>query len=157
MNRFTQVEACGTTRITSCSSTQYSRKRAGIDALVRGSSTRFFSSQDLDWNGVCLEFHDASPTERSEASSADHFITLFTNHRARGENEISPGRFAPYSYSPGTINVFPAGWIPACRPVTHTKMIICSIDPSLVSELAPNPTYRTKQNSVAEQISAIAL
>jgi hypothetical protein len=94
------------------------RKRAGIDALVRGSSTRFFSSQDLDWNGVCLEFHDASPTERSEASSADHVIALFTNHRARGESEISPGRFAPYSYSPGAINVFPAGSIPACRPVT---------------------------------------
>ena len=109
MNRFTQVEACGTTRITSCSSRQYDRKRAGIDALVRGSSTRFFSSQDLDWYGVCLEFHDASPTERSEASSADHVIALFTNHRARGESEISPGRFAPYSYSPGAINVFPAG------------------------------------------------
>ena len=136
MNRFTQVEACETTRITSCSSRQYDRKRAGIDALVRGSSTRFFSSQDLDWNGVCLEFHDASPTERSEASSADHVIALFTNHRARGESEISPGRFAPYSYSPGVINVFPAGSIPACRPVTHTKMIICSIDPSLVSELS---------------------
>lgn len=30
--------------------------------MVRGSSTRFFSSQDLDCYGVCLEFHDASPT-----------------------------------------------------------------------------------------------
>jgi AraC family transcriptional regulator len=136
MNSFTQVGAYGTTCNTSCSSRQYNRKRAGIDALVRGSSTRFFSSQDLDWNGVCLEFHDASPTERSAASSADHVIALFTNHRARGESEISPGRFAPYSYSPGAINVFPAGSIPACRPVTHTKMIICSIDPSLVSELS---------------------
>jgi protein-tyrosine-phosphatase len=100
MKRFPQVEACGTTRITSCSSRQYNRKRAGIDALVRGSSTRSFSSQALDWYGVCLEFHDASPTERSEASSADHVIALFTNHRARGESEISSGRFAPYSYSP---------------------------------------------------------
>jgi hypothetical protein len=136
MNRFTQVEAYGTSCITSCSSRQYNRKRAGIDALVRGSSTRFFSSQDLDWNGVCLEFHDASPTERSESLSADHVIALFTNHRARGESEISPGRFAPYSYSPGTINVFPAGSIPACRPATHTKMIVCSLDPSLLSELS---------------------
>jgi hypothetical protein len=75
MNRLTQVEACGTACITSCSSRQYNRKCAGIDALVRGSSTRFFSSQDLDWNGVCLEFHDASPTERSEASSADHVMS----------------------------------------------------------------------------------
>jgi hypothetical protein len=39
----------------------------------------------------------------------DHVIALFTNHRARGESEISPGRFAPYSYSPGAINVFPPG------------------------------------------------
>jgi hypothetical protein len=52
------LQVCGTTHITSCSSRQYNRKRAGIDALVRGSSTRFFSSQDLGWNGVCLEFHD---------------------------------------------------------------------------------------------------
>jgi hypothetical protein len=37
---------------------------------------------------------------------------------------------------PVAINVFPAGSIPACRPVTYTKMIICSIDPSLVSELS---------------------
>ena len=118
MNRFTQVEASGTTRITSCSSRQDDRKRAGIDALVRGSSTPLVSSQDLDWNGVCLEFHDASPTERPEALSAYHFIMLFTNHQARGEKEISPGRFAPYSYSPGAINVFLAGSIPACRPVT---------------------------------------
>jgi AraC family transcriptional regulator len=144
MNSFTQVGAYGTTCNTSCSSRQYNRKRAGIDALVRGSSTRFFSSQDLDWNGVCLEFHDASPTERSAASSADHVIALFTNHRARGESEISPGRFAPYSYSPGAINVFPAGSIPACRPVTHTKMIICSIDPSLVSELSAESDLRHK-------------
>ena len=112
MNRFTQVEAYGTTCITSCSSRQYNRKRAGIDALVRGSSTRFFSSQDLDWNGVCLEFHDASPTERSESLSADHVIALFTNHRARGESEISSGRFAPYSYSPGPSTYFLPGGFP---------------------------------------------
>src|SRR5260370_14214497 len=78
----------------------------------------------------------ASRPGTSQASSADHVIALFTNQRARGESEIEPGRFAPYSYSPGAINVFPAGSIPACRPVTHTKMIICSIDPSLVTELS---------------------
>src|SRR5258705_2770605 len=101
MNRFTQVEACETTRITSCSSRQYDRKRAGIDALVRGSSTRFFSSQDLDWYGVCLEFLNTSPTERTEASSADIVIALFTNHRAPGETETWPGRLGPSPYSPG--------------------------------------------------------
>jgi hypothetical protein len=96
MNRFTQVEACGTTRITSCSSRQYNRKRAGIDALVRGSSTRSFSSQALDWYGVCLEFHDASPTERSEASSADHVTALFTNHRAlEGRVRSRPAALLP--------------------------------------------------------------
>src|SRR5260370_5201147 len=96
---------------------------------------------------------DANQTEGVETASADHVIALFTNHRARGESEISPGRFAPYSYSPGVINVFPAGSIPACRPVTHTKMIICSIEPSLVTALSaesdpPNKTEFSRRTNL---------
>jgi AraC family transcriptional regulator len=65
-----------------------------------------------------------------------HYIAaLFTDHVSRGESAISQRRFAPYSYHPGAINLFPAGPIPACRPSTCTKMIVCALDTVLVEEV----------------------
>jgi AraC family transcriptional regulator len=112
-----------------------SRVRSGIDALIRGSSKRLVSSQRLEWQGIRLELHHASPAERAESISADHLIAVITNHVARGESLISAGRFRPYSYFPGTINLFPVGPIPACRPSTDTKMIICALDPNFLTHI----------------------
>lgn len=108
---------------------------SGIGALVRGSSTRLIASNGLEWVGISLELHDASPVERCESVSADHLVSVVVDHPSSGETSLSPGRFAPYIYHPGAINLFPAGPIPACRPITRTKMIICALDPALVREI----------------------
>ena len=108
----------------------------GIDALVRGSSTRLISSLRLEWQSVCVECHDAFPAERAESISGDHVAALFTDRVSRGESSIAAGRFAPYSYRPGTINLFPAGPIPACRPSTNTRMIICALDPTFLNKVS---------------------
>jgi AraC family transcriptional regulator len=108
---------------------------SGIGALVRGSSTRLIASSGLEWTGISLELHDASPVERYESVSADHLISVFVDHPSSGETSLSSGRFVPYIYHPGAINLFPAGPIPACRPFTKTKMIICALDPGLVRDV----------------------
>lgn len=108
---------------------------SGINAMMRGLSTRLISSRGLGWGSVCLEVHRAFPAERKESKSDYHLIALITNHVAAGENSVSRGCFLPYSYSPGAINLYPAGLIPACRAFTETKMIVCAIDPMFVNEV----------------------
>lgn len=108
---------------------------SGISALVRGSSTRLIASSGLEWAGISLELHDAFPGERYESVSADHLVSVVVDHTSSGETSLSSGRFVPYAYHPGTINLFPVGPIPACRPFTKTKMIICALDPALVRDV----------------------
>ena len=108
---------------------------SGISALVRGSSTRLIASSGLEWAGISLELHDASPVERNESVSSDHLISVIVDHPSTGETSLSSGRFVPYIYHPGAINLLPAGPIPACRPFTKTKMIICALDPGLVRDV----------------------
>jgi AraC family transcriptional regulator len=104
----------------------------GINAFVRGPSTRLLSSRRLGWGGVCLEQHVAAPVEQEESTSTHHLIVLLTNHVSRGESSLAQRRFAPYSYSPGAIHLLPAGPIGACRPSTDTTMMLCALDPKFV-------------------------
>jgi AraC family transcriptional regulator len=107
----------------------------GINAFVRGPSTRLLSSRRLGWRGVCLEQHVASPVEQEESVSTYHLIALLTNHVSRGESSLAQRRFAPYSYSPGAIHLLPAGPVEACRPSTETTMMICALDPEFVNDV----------------------
>jgi AraC family transcriptional regulator len=107
----------------------------GINSLVRRSSNRLISSRGLGWKGVSLELHNASPADRNDSLSADHLIALFTDHVSRGESSVWRGRFVPYSHHSAAIHLFPAGSIPACRPFTPTKMIVCALDPAFVGEV----------------------
>jgi AraC family transcriptional regulator len=115
--------------------TQRSPALAAIDAYVRGFSTQLCSSSKLQWDGVYLEHHRKFTAERSESVSPHHLIALFTSHVSRGEREVAKGRRLPYSCPPGTINLFPAGPIGACRPTHDCSMIVCAIDPKLVEEV----------------------
>jgi AraC family transcriptional regulator len=108
----------------------------GINAFVRGPSTRLLSSRRLGWRGVCLEQHIAAPVEQEESTSTHHLIVLLTNHVSRGESSLAQRRFAPYSYSPGAIHLLPAGPIVACRPSTDTTMMLCALDPKFVDDVA---------------------
>jgi AraC family transcriptional regulator len=107
---------------------------AGIDAFMRGPSTRLCSSSRLGWDGIDLEHHRALPLERNESVSAHHTIALFTD-QARGESAAPSSRYLPYSFLPGEINLLPAGPLDACRPFTDTVMIVCALDPKLVTEV----------------------
>jgi AraC family transcriptional regulator len=115
--------------------TQSAPSLAAIDAYVRGSSTRLFSSNKLGWDGVHLEHHKKHTAERGESVSPQHVIALFTSHVSRGESATPKGRRLPYSFPPGTINLFPAGPIGACRPTHDTSMIVCVLDPELVLQV----------------------
>jgi AraC family transcriptional regulator len=108
----------------------------GINAFVRGPSTRLLSSRRLGWRGVCLEQHVAAPVEQEESTSTHHLIVLLTSHVSRGESSLAQRRFAPYSYSPGAIHLLPAGPIVACRPSTDTTMMLCALDPKFVDDVA---------------------
>jgi AraC family transcriptional regulator len=108
---------------------------AAINAFVRGSSVQLCSSRNLGWDGVYLEQHRALPVERNDSESPHHLIVLFTSHISRGETSVAKARFAPYSFSPGTIKLYSAGPIGACRPITDTTTIVCALDPKLVAEV----------------------
>src|SRR5215469_17931964 len=106
-----------------------------INSFVRGSSLQLCASDGLGWGGVYLEHHRALPVERSDSVSPHHLVVLFTSHVSRGETSVAQARFVPYSFSPGTIRLYPAGPIGACRPVTDTTTILCALDPKLVAEV----------------------
>ena len=108
---------------------------SAINAFVRGSSIQLCSSKNLGWEGVHLEHHRALPVERDDSISPQHLVVLFTSHVSRGETSVAQARFVPYSFSPGTIKLYSAGWIGACRPVTDTTTILCALDPKLVAEV----------------------
>jgi AraC family transcriptional regulator len=131
-----RTESRATAQVASTSADSKADPLTGINSLIRGSSVRLISSSGLGWGGVLLELHDASPAVRSDSLSADHIVALFTDHVSRGETAISPSRFVPYSYQPGAINLFPVGPIPACRPITSTKMIVCALNAALVEDVA---------------------
>jgi AraC family transcriptional regulator len=108
---------------------------AAINAFVRGSSARLFSSNKLGWDGVCLEHHRAFPGERNDSVSTHHLVALFTSHVSRGEVSAEHARFVPYSLSPGDIKLFSEGPIGACKTFTDNTMILCALDPRLVAEV----------------------
>lgn len=109
--------------------------RTGITSFIRGSSSRVITSSGLEWEGVSLELHNASPAERNDSIAADHLIALLTGHVWRGETAVSQGRFVPYSYYAGAVHLLPAGPIPACRTFTPVKVIVCALDPAFVREV----------------------
>jgi len=115
--------------------TQSTLALAAINAFVRGSSARLCSSSKLGWDGVCLEHHRAFPVERNDSVSPHHLVVLFTSHVSRGQTSVAKARFVPYSFPPGTIRLYSAGPIGACRPFTDTTTILCSLDPKLVAEV----------------------
>ena len=57
---------------------------AAINAFLRGSSTRLYSSNKLGWDGVCLEHHRAFAGKRNDSVSPHHLVVLFTT-LSRGE------------------------------------------------------------------------
>ena len=115
--------------------TQSTLALTAINAFVRGSSARLCSSSKLGWDGVCLEHHRAFPVERNDSVSPHHLVVLFTSHVSRGETSVAKARFVPYSFLPGTIRLYSAGPIGACRPFTDTTTILCALDPKLVAEV----------------------
>jgi AraC family transcriptional regulator len=108
---------------------------AAINAFVREPSTRLYSSGRLGWGGIHLEHHRCFQVERSGSLSPHHVIAVFTSHVSRGEICASRGHYVPYVYSPGEIKMYPAGPIGAVRPFTDTTMIVCALDPALVTEI----------------------
>jgi len=115
--------------------TQSTLALAAINAFVRGSSARLCSTIKLGWDGVCLEHHRAFPVERNDSVAPHHLVVLFTSHISRGETSLAKARFVPYSFPPGTIKLYSAGPIGACRPSTDTTTILCALDPKLVAEV----------------------
>lgn len=107
---------------------------SAIRAFVRGPSIRLCSSSALGWNLVHLEHHRADAVERNESVSVHHTIALFTSH-SRGEKAATTTSYVPYSFFPGAINLLPAGPLEACRSFNETTMIVCALDPRLVTDV----------------------
>ena len=134
---------------------------AAIDAYVRGFSKLLCTSNKLGWDGVHLEHHTKFTAERGESVSPQHVIALFTDNVSRGETVTAKGSRLPYSFSPGAINLFPAGPISACRPTLNSTMIVCALNPELVADVgeelgAPcNGEFRAIKNFRDQSLAGI--
>lgn len=106
-----------------------------VNALLSEFTTRLVSGERPGSESIHIEHHKASPYEKAPSTSANHLIALFQNHVARGESAVVPGHFVPFSYFPGTLNLYAQGPIPACRSFGDLTVIVCAIDPGFVSEV----------------------
>jgi AraC family transcriptional regulator len=107
-----------------------------INSYIPGRSTILISSCDLGWKEISLELHAVLPGESEGSLSADHLIALFIDHVARVEMSGSSGHFVPNHVHPGSINLFPAGPVPAYRLFTPAKVILCALAADFINEIS---------------------
>jgi AraC family transcriptional regulator len=120
-------------------------KTPECEAFLRGPSSRWVSSQELNWKGFVIERHSVEPDERPESISEGYILGLWCN-TGIGEHPNGRGGHVPYTKHPGTITFAPPGIVPAVRQRNRFEIILCALEPAFVScvedELNQRPTTR---------------
>jgi hypothetical protein len=79
-------------------------KTPECEAFLRGPSSRWVSSQELNWKGFVIERHSVEPDERPESISEGYILGLWCN-TGIGEHPNGRGGHVPYTKHPGTITL----------------------------------------------------
>jgi AraC family transcriptional regulator len=95
------------------------------------------SSTGPAWKGLIVERYQAPPCELPDLPIAHHIVELACQqHVSLGECSDWRGHLRPFSWYPGTCNLFPAGVRPRVRNFTQTNMIVCGLDPEFAEEVS---------------------
>ncbi len=117
------------------SSLETVESRPGLICLPCG-SRRLSSSFHLGWEGLVVEGHYAYAHEAQESYFDSYVLEVASGNRvAYGERALGRERFKPYAKPPGALNFYADGVRPAIHPTTTTDLIVCSFDPSFVTEV----------------------
>ena len=93
-------------------------KIASIRRFIRGDSQVLLTSKDLNWAGLAIEQHRASPGERAESAIDHHLLILAQGPSpARVDRASEGGGLIQQIVRPGDLCMHPQGAIPPIRPV----------------------------------------
>jgi hypothetical protein len=110
---------------------------ATIRRFLRGDSSMDFSSGTLSWPDLLIEQHRAPPGERHKTIIDRPVLILWQGDSVSSGECIGPrGNYIPYEKTPGTLTLFADGQIPPVHPFTYMDMLVCAINPALLSSVA---------------------
>jgi AraC family transcriptional regulator len=122
--------------------------RLDLDLLPRGPSIRGVTSQGLGWTDCILEEQNVEPGEREASVSPYVSLLMWCSANGSGEVNTDGSRFVRYDKRPGAFCLYPAGPVPAIRPFTYSRFLVCAIGPKLVEtvelELDRRPTEKMR-------------
>jgi len=106
-------------------------------SIVRGQSKRLASSLDLGWKGFGVEHHLVPRGPKEEIPTNLHVIAIAAGKQVSyGQRANARGRFQSYVKEPQSVEIFPAGVLPAISPVTDTELIVCAFERNFVQSIA---------------------
>lgn len=105
---------------------------SSIDACVRGASVRRSSSSGLGWESIAVEHHLIDSSEKPQAAISHQIVSLASGLKVSSGEFVRNGRRLRYAKTPGAINLYSEGVVPAVYPSTQIDMILCALDPVFV-------------------------
>lgn len=106
-------------------------------SIVRGQSRRLVSSLDLGWKGFGVEHHLVPRGPKEEIATDLHVLAIAAGkHASYGQRANARGRFQSYVKEPQSVEIYPAGVLPAISPVTDTELIVCAFEKNFVASIA---------------------
>ena len=100
------------------------------------------TSKDGIARGVAIEPYSGAPGNCFNATSDKHFLTMCSKHPSRFEISHCGNRSVSYIKQPGSLSLVPAGVCPAMRAETDFALVMCALDPELVSALDSELEHR---------------
>ena len=91
------------------------------------------ASTDSMANGVAIELYRGAPGDGPENMSDKHIFTMGSKRPSRFELGRSVNRKISYVKQPGSLSLVPAGMCPGMRAETEFDLVVCALDPALVS------------------------
>jgi AraC family transcriptional regulator len=101
-----------------------------VSAFLRGLSAQPAVKDDSNRSVLAIGGHSGQKGDLVEFSQTRHYLATTENHTARWHD----GRRL-YAKQPGTFSFVPAAVVPQMQAETPYKVLVCVIDPSLLSAL----------------------
>jgi AraC family transcriptional regulator len=93
------------------------------------------ASTDAIANGVSIELYRGVQGDGPENTSDKHILTMGSKRPSRFELGRNVNHKVSYVKQPGSLSLVPAGMCPGMRAETEFDLLVCALDPALVSTL----------------------
>jgi hypothetical protein len=103
-----------------------------IDTLIRGSTIKGRSSQDLKWGEIAVERRVIEPHFRKEETLGPHYLLLWGDKPTLVDRAYRGRHFTRLVKQPGTLSMGTAGILPAVRAHSAYDVVACVLSPEFV-------------------------